>query len=456
MDHKRGSFSGKIGFVLSAAGASVGLGNIWRFPYMAGHNGGAAFILIYLGCIFLLGIPGMVSEFIIGRHSSSNAARAYRNLSGGKPWAVVGYMGVFTSMIILGFYAVVAGWCLQYLYASVAGQLGGDSAFVQTYFKEFSSHPLRPVFWTVVFILITHGVVVNGVRNGIERASKLLMPTLFVLLVVIVVASCLLPGASQGIEFLLKPDFGKVNQSVLLEALGQAFFSLSLGTACLCTYASYFSRQTNLARSAIQIALIDTLIAILAGLMIFPAAFSVGVSPDSGPSLIFITLPNVFNVAFASMPLVGRAISLLFYALLSLAALTSLMSLHEVSTSFFYEELKISRKRGAIIVTVATSLIGAVCSLSLGAVDGLTVFGRSLFDVFDFVTGQIFLPVGGLLTCLFMGWYVPRNIIKDEFTNWGTLRGTFFGTYLFLIRFVCPLCILLIILHQFGLLKGIL
>lgn len=239
----RGNFGSKLGVILATAGSAVGLGNIWRFPYMAGHNGGAAFILIYLGCIFLLGIPGMVSEFIIGRHSSSNAARAYRNLSGGKPWAVVGYMGVFTSMIILGFYAVVAGWCLQYLYASVAGQLGGDSAFVQTYFKEFSSHPLRPVFWTVVFILITHGVVVNGVRNGIERASKLLMPTLFVLLVVIVVASCLLPGASQGIEFLLKPDFGKVDQSVLLEALGQAFFSLSLGTACLCTYASYFSRD---------------------------------------------------------------------------------------------------------------------------------------------------------------------------------------------------------------------
>ena len=255
---------------------------------------------------------------------------------------------------------------------------------------------------------------------------------------------------------LFKPDFGKMNSGVFLGALGQSFYSLSIAMGCICTYASYFSRQTNLLKSALQVAVVDTLVAVLAGLMIFPAAFSVGVNPDSGPSLIFITLPNVFNVAFASMPLVGRAISLLFYALLSLAALTSLMSLHEVSTSFFYEELKISRKRGAIIVTVATSLIGAVCSLSLGAVGGLTVFGRSLFDVFDFVTGQIFLPVGGLLTCLFMGWYVPRNIIKDEFTNWGTLRGTFFGTYFFLIRFVCPLCILLIILHQFGLLKGIL
>ncbi len=446
----RGNFGSKLGVILATAGSAVGLGNIWRFPYMAGHNGGAAFILIYLGCIFLLGIPGMVSEFIIGRHSSSNAARAYRNLSGGKPWAVVGYMGVFTSMIILGFYAVVAGWCLQYLYASVAGQLGGDSVFVQTYFKEFSSHPLRPVFWTVVFILITHGVVVNGVRNGIERASKLLMPTLFVLLVVIVVASCLLPGASQGIEFLLKPDFGKVNQSVLLEALGQAFFSLSLGTACLCTYASYFSRQTNLARSAIQIALIDTLIAILAGLMIFPAAFSVGVSPDSGPSLIFITLPNVFNRAFASMPLVGYIISILFYALLALAALTSTISMHEIGTAFFYEELHINRKRGAWIETAVCVIIGIFCSLSCGAVDRLVFFGRSFLDCCDYLTAQILLPLGAFLTCIFLGWFVPRKVVLDEFTNWGTLRGTFFHVYLFAVRFVCPLCILSVFLHQFG------
>ena len=293
-------------------------------------------------------------------------------------------------------------------------------------------------------------MVVNGVRNGIERASKLLMPTLFVLLVVIVVASCLLPGASQGIEFLLKPDFGRVDRSVLLEALGQAFFSLSLGTACLCTYASYFSRQTNLARSAIQIALIDTLIAILAGLMIFPAAFSVGVSPDSGPSLIFITLPNVFNRAFASMPLVGYIISILFYALLALAALTSTISMHEIGTAFFYEELHINRRRGAWIETAVCVIIGIFCSLSCGAVDRLVFFGRSFLDCCDYLTAQILLPLGAFLTCIFLGWFVPRKVVLDEFTNWGTLRGTFFHVYLFAVRFVCPLCILSVFLHQFG------
>lgn len=219
---------------------------------------------------------------------------------------------------------------------------------------------------------------------------------------------------------------------------------------CICTYASYFSRQTNLLKSAIQVSLVDSMVAILAGLMIFPAAFSVGVNPDSGPSLIFITLPNVFNQAFAGFPIVGWIVSLLFYLLLSLAALTSLMSLHEVSTAFFFEEMHITRKKGAVIVTVTTFVLGAFCSLSLGNIDCLQLFGKSLFDIFDFVTGQIFLPIGGFLTCLFLGWYVPKSIVRDEFTNWGTLKGTFFYVYLFLIRFVCPLCILAIFLHQFG------
>ncbi len=318
---ERGSFGSRLGIILATAGSAVGLGNVWRFPFMAGQNGGAAFILIYIGCILLLGIPGMVSEFIVGRHSASNAARAYGNLSGRKGWSAIGYMGIATSMIILGFYAVVAGWCLQYLTASLTGSLGGDMKYVQDYFFTFSSDPVKPVLWGLAFILVTHWVIVHGIRGGIERASKMLMPTLFILLIVLVAASCMLPGAGKGVEFLLKPDFGKVDSQVFLEALGQAFFSLSLGTACLCTYASYFGRQTNLMRSACQIAVIDTVIAVLAGLMIFPAAFSVGISPDSGPSLIFITLPNVFREAFASLPVVGYVVSVLFYVLLSLAAL---------------------------------------------------------------------------------------------------------------------------------------
>lgn len=448
----RGSFGSKIGMILATAGGAVGLGNVWRFPYMAGQEGGAAFILVYIGCVLLLGIPCMISEFIIGRHGASNTARAYTKLSNGTPWKWIGYLEVLTGFLITGYYAVVSGWCLQYVYASIMGELHGDPAFVANYFKVFSTDPVRPVMWTVAIFLICHFVIIHGVRGGIEKASKVMMPLLFILLIIIVVAACILPGAGKGVEFLLKPDFAKVDHSVFLNALGQSFYSMSIGMGCICTYASYFSRQTNLFKSALQISAIDLIVAVLAGLMIFPAAFSVGVSPDSGPSLIFITLPNVFNEAFASMPVIGWIISLLFYVLLSVAALTSLMSLHEVNTSFFYEELKIDRKKGALVVTVVCAFIGALCSLSLGATDKLTFFGKNLFDLFDFVTGQIFLPIAGFFMCLFLGWYVPKKIVQDEFTNWGTLRGKLFGIYLFLIRFVSPLLILFVFLNQLGLL----
>ena len=447
---ERGSFGTKIGVILATAGSAVGLGNIWRFPYLTGKDGGAAFILMYIVFVFALGIPGMICEFVVGRHGGSNAARAYYKLSGGKLWWIVGAMGMITSTIILGFYAVVAGWCLQYLYASIAGQLMGSEQYVMEYFKAFSTHPVKPVLCTVAFILITHAVVVNGVRNGIEKVSNLLMPTLFVLLVIIAVAACLLPGAGAGVSFLFHPDFSKVTGSTMLDALGQAFFSLSLGTSCLCTYASYFSRQTNLAKSAVQIASIDTCIAILAGLMIFPAAFSVGVRPDSGPSLVFITLPSVFNQAFASMPAVGYIMSLLFYALLSLAALTSTISMHEIGTAMLYEELHISRKKGAWMETAACCIIGVLCTLSCGAADWLTFFGKSFLDCCDYVTGQILMPVGAMLACLFIGWFAPKHIVRDEFSNYGTLRARFYGVFLFCVRFVCPVCIMIIFLHQFG------
>ena len=447
----RDSFGSKIGLVLATAGSAVGLGNVWRFPFMTGQHGGAAFIIIYIFFIILLGIPGMVSEFIVGRHAASNAARAYDRLSRGKPWKFVGVLGIVSSTIILGFYSVVAGWCVQYLYASVEGEILGDAQYVQNYFQEFSSSIARPVAFGIGFIFLTHLVIVRGVRKGIERFSKMMMPTLFLLLLIIVVASCMLPGAVDGIAFLFMPDFSKVDGHVLLAALGQAFFSLSLGTACLCTYASYFKRDTNLVHSAAQIALIDTLIAVLAGLMIFPAAFSVGINPDSGPSLIFITLPNVFQQAFSGMPVVGYIISLAFYALLSLAALTSLISLHEVSTAFFHEELHIGRKKAALIVTLSCSVLGAFCSLSLGGYEVMSFLGKTLFDIFDFVTGQVFLPVCGFLTCLMVGWYLPHKLVRDEFTNWGTLRGSLFHVYLFAIKYLCPACILIIFLHQLGL-----
>ncbi len=454
---ERANFGSKIGVILATAGSAVGLGNVWRFPYMAGENGGAVFIMIYVICVVLLGIPCMVSEFIVGRQGQANTARAYRKLAGRSPWALIGYMGVLTGFLITGYYAVVSGWCLQYIWASLIGHLQGDPEYFKMYFADLSMHPVKPVLWTVIILGITYLIIEHGVRDGIERASKMLMPTLFILLLIIVGASCMLPNADKGIEFLFKPDMSKFTPDVFLGALGQSFYSLSIAMGCLCTYASYFTRSTNLTKSASQIALIDCMVAILAGLMIFPAAFSVGVNPDSGPSLIFITLPNVFQQAFAAIPVVGYCISLLFFVLLSLAALTSLMSLHEVSTAFIHEELMVSRKKAALIVTILTSIIGAFCSLSLGAVDGLVVFGKSLFDWFDFITGQIFLPIVGFLTCIFIGWFVPHHIVKEEFTNSGELKSQsyvrLFHIFIFLVKYVCPLAILLIFLHQLGLLR---
>ncbi len=447
----RVNFGSRLGVILATAGSAVGLGNVWRFPYMAGENGGAVFIIIYMCCVLLLGIPCMISEFIVGRHGRANTARAYSVVAGGGPWTLIGYMSVLSGFLITGYYAVVASWCMQYVWSSLIGQMQGTPDYFKTYFAELSTDPVKPVFWTLIILGITYLIIEHGVRDGIERASKMMMPTLFILLIVIVGASCMLPNADKGIAFLFHPDFTKINSNVFLAALGQSFYSMSIAMGCLCTYASYFSRQTNLTTSAVQIGLIDCLVAILAGLMIFPAAFSVGVNPDSGPSLIFITLPNVFTQAFASIPIVGYIISLLFFILLTLAALTSLMSLHEVSTAFFQEEFNISRKGAAIIVSVSTGIIGAFCSLSLGAVDGMVFWGKSLFDWFDFVTGQIFLPVVGFLTCIFIGWFVPHKLVHDEFTNWGTLRGRFFHLYLFQVKYVCPLAILFIFLHQLGL-----
>ena len=450
---ERASFGSKLGVILATAGSAVGLGNIWRFPYMTGQNGGAVFIIIYIFCVLLLGIPCMVSEFIIGRHGQSNTARAFSKISGGSAWTLIGYMGVLTGFLISSYYAVVSGWCLEYVWASLLGKLQGDPAYISSYFETFSQDPVKPIFWTFLIILATYLIIENGVRDGIERASKLMMPILFILLLIIVVASCMLPNADKGIEFLLRPDISKVNGDVFLAALGQAFYSLSIAMGCICTYASYFSKHTNLPGSAIQIGIIDFLVALLAGFVIFPAAFSVGGNPDSGPSLLFITLPNVFQQAFSIIPGLGYIIAMLFYILLSMAALTSLMSLHEVSTAFLEEEMGTTRKSAALIVAVCCMFLAIFCSLSLGVVERYHFFGMSLFSLFDFVTGQLFLPIVGFLTCILIGWFVPHKIVRDEFTNRGTLdNGGLFHIYLFLVKYVCPICIMFIFLHQFGLL----
>lgn len=447
---ERANFKNTLGVILATAGSAVGLGNVWRFPFMTGQNGGASFIIIYMLCVLLLGIPCMVAEFIIGRHSASNTARAYGKM-GNRWWALVGGLSVLTGFLITCYYCIVSGWCMYYMVASMMGDLEGDATYFVNYFTDFSTNPWKPVLWGIIFMASTHLVIIHGVRGGIEKASKILMPALFILLLIMAVASLMLPNAIAGAEFLLKPDFSKINANVVLNALGQAFFSMSIGMGCICTYASYFSRKTDLMGSALQISIIDCFVAILAGLIIFPAAFSVGVQPDSGPSLIFITLPNVFQQAFEGIPFLPIIVSFFFYALMSLAALTSLISLHEVCTAFLQEELKVSRKKSAMFVSILCGFIGIFCSLSLSGVDWLSWGGMSMFDIFDFFTGQIFLPVVGFFASIFIGWYVPKKVVHDEFTNWGTVNnGILFYTFFFLIRFVCPIAIFMIFLNTMG------
>lgn len=449
MTNDRASFGSRLGVILAAAGSAVGLGNIWRFPYMTGENGGAAFILVYIGCVLLFGAPIMMAEFAIGRRARSNTARAFRTLAPDTKWNWVGRMEVLAGFLILSYYAVVAGWTLQYIVEAAAGNFSASAPgnYVESY-NAFISNPWVPVLWTVLFLLGTHLIVVKGVEKGIERSSKVMMPMLFILLVVLAVCSLSLPGAGRGVEFLLKPDFSKVDGDVLLAAMGQAFFSLSLGMGCMCTYASYFKPDTDLPKTAFSVSVVDTLVAILSGLVIFPAAFSVDIRPDSGPGLLFVTLPNVFHQAFGGVPLVAGVLGVMFYILLALAALTSTISLHEVVTAYLHEEFSLSRRKAAGLVTAGCVVLGTFCSLSFGVGKDYTLFGMTLFDLFDYVTAKLMLPVSAFFVSVFTGWYLDRRIVCDELTNSGTIRLRVCRLVVFLLKFVAPIGIAFVFANE--------
>lgn len=451
---KRENFGSKIGTILVAAGSAVGLGNIWRFPIETGQNGGAAYIFIYILCIIFLGYPVMMSEFIIGRHAHASTSTAFQKLSPGTQWKWVGRLGVLTGFVILGYYSVVSGWTLEYIYLTISNQFADKhTADFAPMFNDLVSNPWLSVMWTFVAFAITYYIIVRGVTGGIEKFSKILMPVLFLLITLLVVLTTNLPNADKGVDFLLNPDFSKINGKVVLSALGQAFYSLSLGMGALITYASYFNSTSRLRKTAINVCIIDTLVALMAGFIIFPAMFSIGhvLSPDEiGPSLIFITLPDVFKQSFSAVPILGYIFSLFFYILLFIAALTSMISLHEVATAYCVDERHIDRKKAALYVTLSCAILGALSALSFGPLKDFTIFGRTFFDLFDFTASNIFLPLGGLLTTIYVGWFINQNVLHDQVRGIDRSKQMSVKIIRFLIRYFAPIAIIGIFLYQFG------
>lgn len=461
----RGHFATRLGIILATAGSSVGLGNIWRFPVEAGQNGGAAFILVYLACVLLFGIPMMTAEFILGRRTHTDIASAYKQLQPTSHsffhhhfpflnFHLAGYAGILCVTLIFSYYSVVAGWVLHYALQALTGQLSAVTDTASA-FITFSSSTWKPLFCTMAIILLTYVIIRRGIQRGIERFSKLLMPLLLILLLLLAIGSLTMPGAAAGVRFLLQPDFSRLTPAVVLSALGQAFFSLSIAIGCLSTYASYFRSNVPLVRTAACVVGIDTAVAILSGFIIFPAVFSVSdVAPDAGPGLVFVTLPAIFNSLFSGLPLLAWLFSVMFYLLLVLAALTSTLSMHEEVTAFFVDHYRLSRQRAAAIVTAIVVVLGILCCLSFGPLANLHFqfssfrFHFSFFDFFNDVTALYIMPLCGIVLSIFVGWRLPLRLQVEELTNHGTLHlpRPLLRTILFLIRWVAPSAILLIFL----------
>ncbi|MEZ3551288.1 MAG: sodium-dependent transporter [Muribaculaceae bacterium] len=446
-NNDRAVFATKFAAIATTVGSAIGLGNIWRFPYEAGIHGGGAFMICYLAFVFIIGVPVLCAEFCMGRQTRSNITGAYNKLAPGSKWHLAGYIGILASVLILSFYSVVAGWTIEYCVSSMFGSL--DFSDRETGHEQFMQLTTgwRPVVWTVVFLLCNFYILMRGVTKGIERASYILMPLLFILLVAFCINSFTLPGFTEGITFLFSPDFSKIDASVLLGALGQAFFSLSLGLGCMTTYASYFNNNSRLGKTAVMTATLDSLVAILAGVIIFPAVFSFGLSPEAGPTLVFEVLPFIFN----QLP-GGVVWSTLFFLLLFLASLTSTISMSEISITFFCEEKRMSRKKATIVSSLIALFGGLLCALSFGPLSNFTIFGHTFFSLFDYLSSNICLPLGGMICSLFVGWVVDKRVIRNQFTNGGKEKFPFLRMLVFCLRWVCPTAIFLIFLNSIGIL----
>lgn len=437
---KRENWGSRLGFILAAAGSAVGLGNIWKFPYMAGENGGGAFLIIYLALVFTIGISVMLAEFVIGRMSEKNAIGAFVKLKGGL-WPIVGLCGVAAAFLILSFYSVVAGWTISYMIKSISGALSiEDPAALGGIFGDFISDPVSPLIFHAIFMALTVFVVLAGVGAGIERASKILMPALFALLIILIIRSVTLPGGSEGVAFLLSPDFSKVTWNTVSDALSQAFFSLSLGMGAMITYGSYLSKKENIAGAAGWVTLLDTAVAVMAGLLILPAVFAFGFDPSAGPGLTFITLPAVF----AHMPM-GSLFAFMFFLLLGIAALTSAVSILEVVVAYFVDDRGVSRKTAAVVIGLIIFLLGIPSSLSLGVMSDVTFFGKSFFDLMDFISSNLLLPIGGLFISLFVGWVVWGKAKEEIIAHNGVVPG-WITAWGLIVKFVAPVAIAFILL----------
>lgn len=440
-------FSTRFGVIAATVGSAVGLGNIWRFPYEAGVHGGGAFLITNILFVIILGIPVICAEFLIGRHSGADVCKAFSHFKGGSGWRVIGWMGILASVLILGFYSVVAGWTCDYIYRSVTGFDGiSNPDALHRSFAEFSSDAVRPLLWTLAFLAVNYLILVRGVQKGIERMSNILMPLLFVILVAFAINSLTMPAAGEGLKFLFHPDFSALTPSVVLGALGQAFFSLSLGLGCLITYASYFKPNVSLVKTASITALLDTLVAIMAGIIIFPAVFTFGQEPAAGPRLVFEVLPSIFSNMAG-----GMIWSTLFFVLLFVASLTSTLSLFETSVAYLSGSRGLSRPRALNISMTAVIVLSVTCSLSFGPLSEVKLFGLNAFDLSDYVSSNILLPLGGMLSSIFVGWIVDRKIVSHELLGASSSRGKriLVKAIVFSLRYIAPTGIALVFI--FGL-----
>lgn len=444
----RTHWSGRLGFILAAVGSAVGLGNIWKFPYITGMNGGGAFVLVYLVAILFCGLPILMAEFVIGRHSQKDVVGSFRELSPQSTfWKSIGWLSLATAFLILSYYGVVAGWTLDYLFKSLTGSFAGqDPEVIAGMFATLVADPVRQLVCLTVFMSLCLLAVIGGIKEGIERWNKILMPTLFGILFFMAIYGMTTSGAMEGLKFMLYPDFSKLTINGVLEAIGHSFFTLSLAMGAMITYASYMDKNEPIYPVAIRIAFLDTLVAIVAGLAIFPVVFSVGMEPGAGPGLIFKTLPQVF----ATIPL-GNVLSVLFFILLAFAALSSAISLLEVLTAFMIDEKKFNRKKATICMTIAVYIVGIPSALSYSLLANVKlVKGMEVLDSLDYVASNFMLPIGGLLIAVYAGFILDKRISQAEITENGGTYLAIFKVWFFTIRFIAPVAVLVVFLTKIG------